>query len=269
MANFSSTLRMTLPVTGEFDDSWGDKINTNMEILEAGLAGQASISVSSGTYILSTADGAVAGDEARNLSLYVTGALASSAATILIPSAKKKFYVIHNATTGGYELRLGPNTSNYAVLPSGDSLVYTDGNNTRVLDLSGTATITGMQEDISDNTDAINETTARLNTQIDRINGIATAVINSQLPIGTIIATSMGPLTEGVAPNYGSWANGATDPSQNLREKTLVGANLAASSPFRPDGSVGGLYTMHSSQLGDAFNNYPPYHVVTFHRRVA
>ena len=92
MASTYSDLGLELMVTGENAGTWGDKTNTNLNLINQVAAGYESIALSDGgTVTLALTDGAVS--NARNMILKFTGTL-TSASTVTIPDALEKFYII-------------------------------------------------------------------------------------------------------------------------------------------------------------------------------
>jgi hypothetical protein len=99
MASTYSDLGLELMATGENAGTWGDKTNTNLNLINQVAAGYESIALSDGgTVTLALTDGALS--NARNMILKFTGTL-TSASTVTIPDALEKFYIIDlSAVTG-------------------------------------------------------------------------------------------------------------------------------------------------------------------------
>jgi hypothetical protein len=92
MASTYSDLGLELMATGENAGTWGDKTNTNLNLINQVAAGYESIALSDGgTVTLALTDGALS--NARNMILKFTGTL-TSASTVTIPDALEKFYII-------------------------------------------------------------------------------------------------------------------------------------------------------------------------------
>lgn len=100
--SYSDLLRIAKQATGENNNTWGNIVNSNsFEMFEDAIAGMATLSLAgSGDYTLSTNNGA--SDEARVAVLKGTG-LMTAARNIIVPSATKT-YVVHNATTGNFDM---------------------------------------------------------------------------------------------------------------------------------------------------------------------
>jgi len=127
MASTASTiLRLELMANGENDGTWGTKVNTNLGILESALTGTTAISTTGGDTTLTNVD--YTNDQAKKLSLDVTGALVSNA-TIIIPNAAKS-YKVFNRTSGAYTLTIKTASgSGILITQSTGCEVYCDGAN--------------------------------------------------------------------------------------------------------------------------------------------
>jgi hypothetical protein len=117
---YTSLLGLALPVTGELSGTWGDVVNTSITgLLDSAVAGATTLSTD-GDVTLSTTTGAA--NQARQAILLCTGARTAQR-TITAP-AQSKVYVVINATTGGYAVKLvgsGPTTG--VTIPAGTSAI--------------------------------------------------------------------------------------------------------------------------------------------------
>jgi len=92
MASTYSDLGLELMATGENAGQWGDKTNTNLNLINQVTAGYESIALSDGgTVTLALTDGTLS--NARNMILKFTGTL-TTASSVTIPDALEKFYII-------------------------------------------------------------------------------------------------------------------------------------------------------------------------------
>ena len=92
MASTYSDLGLELMATGENAGQWGDKTNTNLNLINQVTAGYESIALSDGgTVTLALTDGTLS--NARNMILKFTGTL-TTASIVTIPDALEKFYII-------------------------------------------------------------------------------------------------------------------------------------------------------------------------------
>jgi hypothetical protein len=127
MASSASTiLRLELMTQGENDSTWGTKTNTNLGMLESGLAGTTSISTTGGDTTLTNVD--YTNDQAKKRILDVSGTLVSNA-TIIIPNASKKFQVF-NRTTGSFTLTVKTSSGSGIEVPQSTVTdIYCNGSN--------------------------------------------------------------------------------------------------------------------------------------------
>jgi hypothetical protein len=126
-SSYTPSLRLVLPVTGELTGTWGDVTNQGLtELVDASIAGTASITMADANYTLSTADGTA--DEARKMFVVATGAL-TAARNIICPTASKLYFVA-NTTTGGFAVTLKTSAGTGVSIPNGAAMVlYCDGTN--------------------------------------------------------------------------------------------------------------------------------------------
>ena len=75
-SSYSSDLKIELMATGENPGTWGDKTNTNLNVIQQAVAGYEAIAVASGDVTLVMSNAAVS--NARNMTLKFTGTLAGN-----------------------------------------------------------------------------------------------------------------------------------------------------------------------------------------------
>jgi hypothetical protein len=126
-SSYTPSLRLVLPVTGELTGTWGDVTNQGLtELVDASIAGTASITMADANYTLSTADGTA--DEARKMFVVATGAL-TAARNIICPTASKLYFVA-NTTTGGFAVTFKTSAGTGISIPNGEAMVlYCNGTN--------------------------------------------------------------------------------------------------------------------------------------------
>lgn len=141
-SSHSDRLRLELMEPGENEDTWGERANTGIELIEEAIAGVASLNVAgTGDYTLSTSNAAT--DEARKALLSCTGTL-TGARNVIVP-AKEKIYYVSNGTSGAYDLTVKTSGGTGIAVPQGmTQAVYCDGTN--VLALSAPYVATGFQQ---------------------------------------------------------------------------------------------------------------------------
>ena len=90
-SSYSTDLKLELMVTGENAGTWGDKTNTNLNLVQQAIAGYESVPLTDlGTVTLTMSNAALS--NARNMVLKFTGTL-TGASTVTIPDAIEKFYI--------------------------------------------------------------------------------------------------------------------------------------------------------------------------------
>jgi len=94
-STYSTNIRAIKQGDGENPNSWGDLLNTNVDLYDEAIAGYVTVTVSSVDVTLTNSNGA--SDQSRHAFLYLTGTVTDSL-DIIIPAATKG-YVIHNAAT--------------------------------------------------------------------------------------------------------------------------------------------------------------------------
>ena len=94
-STFSSDLKIELMATGENPGTWGDKTNTNFNVIQQAIAGYQEIDVASSDVTLVMSNAAVS--NARNMTLKFTGTLAANR-TVNMPASIEKFFNIFDGT---------------------------------------------------------------------------------------------------------------------------------------------------------------------------
>ena len=135
-SSFSTDLKLELMVTGENSGTWGDKTNTNLNLLQQAIAGYQSIALTSTNTTLVMTDATIS--NARNAVIEFTGTLAANA-TVFVASGIEKTYTIKNSTTGAYTLALnqvGGASVIWGTTEKNIKGVYLNGTNANTIDLS-------------------------------------------------------------------------------------------------------------------------------------
>ena len=118
VTNFTSLLGLALPTTGDLSGTWGTTVNDSItSLLDSAVAGTTTLSTDADV-TLSTTNGVA--NQSRQAILLCTGAR-TAVRTITAPAASKT-YVIINATTGGYGVKIvgvGPTTG--VTIPNGNN----------------------------------------------------------------------------------------------------------------------------------------------------
>lgn len=124
-STYDPLLRLELQATGENENTWGDKTNSNIELLGQAIAGHVSVAITgSGDYSLSTSSGAT--DEARRAFITLSGTVTGTR-NIIVPSNSKTYYFRRN-TSGSFDINIKTASGAAATLPtSGVGTVVCDG----------------------------------------------------------------------------------------------------------------------------------------------
>ena len=137
MASSYSELGLELMVTGENAGTWGDKTNTNLNLVQQAIAGYQEISIAGGaqTTALVMTDAAVS--NARNAVIKFTGTITGNQ-IVTIPDSIEKTYIISNGTTGAFtvEFKTVSGTGvTFSTTDKGIKILFSDGTN--VVDVTG------------------------------------------------------------------------------------------------------------------------------------
>ena len=141
-SSYSTDLKLELMVTGENSGTWGDKTNTNLNLIQQAIAGFESIAITSTNTTLAMTDATIS--NARNAVLKFTGTITANC-TVFVASGIEKTYILENGTTGNFTVALnqvGGSSAIFAGTDKSNKLVYLDGTN--VVDL-GLVNLTGTQ----------------------------------------------------------------------------------------------------------------------------
>jgi len=131
MASTYTDLGLELMVTGENAGTWGDKTNTNLQLIQQGFAGYQEVSIAGGaqTTALAMTDGTLS--NARNQVIKFTGTITGNQ-IVTIPDSIEKAYTIVNGTSGAFTVQFktvsgsGPT---FSATEKNIMLVYSDGTN--------------------------------------------------------------------------------------------------------------------------------------------
>jgi hypothetical protein len=145
---YTTILKLALPVQGELSGTWGDVVNNNItQMVEQAVAGKAVINTWTGnSHTLTTADGTTSESRCAILELTDSGTALTGAGTVVCPT-NTKLYIVDNNTAEIITVQTAAGTG--VAVPVGKTmLVYCDGTNvvegvTHANSLSlGTSTVT-------------------------------------------------------------------------------------------------------------------------------
>lgn len=160
----STSLRLELQATGENLSTWGERLNDVIELIEQGLCGVITKSLTGNVTLTSTN---YASDEARNMVIKFTDGGLSGVPTVTVP-AVDKIYIIHNAGST-YNISISCGGTAATVRPGMRTIVYCDATDCFAIDPTldqiktaaaslamGSQKITGLAAGTAD-TDAVNK----------------------------------------------------------------------------------------------------------------
>jgi len=152
MPSSYSELGLELMVTGENSGTWGDKTNTNLELVQQAIAGYQAVTVNgTGTTTLVMTDATIS--NARNAVIQLTGTITANI-DVTIPDGIEKTYTLINGTTGAFTVQFKTVSGTgftFGTTEKNTALVYSDGTNvvevfqntTQLQDLSNLAVTNG------------------------------------------------------------------------------------------------------------------------------
>jgi len=201
MSSYSPSLRIELIDTGSQVGTWGQTTNQNLgTLLEAGVCGYTSVSVTSANQALTALNGAP--DQSRNMSIALT--TTTSAAFNVYAPPSPKTYIIYNASAHAATIFnstvIGNTTAagTGVTVPAGRTIsVWSDGTNFRAqLDTLPSGTTGVTQVPGTNNT--LLATTAF-------VQAARTATLEAVYPIGSIYTNATNATNPGTLLGFGTW----------------------------------------------------------------
>ena len=203
---YTSILKLALPVQGELSGTWGDVVNDNItSMVEEAIAGRKVINTWTGnSHTLTTADGVTSESRAAILTLTDTGTALTGAGTVVCPAASK-VYIVENGTGQTITVKTSSGTG-IAVPNTKNMVVFCDGTNVEEgitninsLALNGDgATVSSIKDE--DNM-ASNSATALatqqsikayVDSQVGTVDTLAEVLANGNTTGGTDVAVGTG-----------------------------------------------------------------------------
>ena len=132
MASTFTTLGIEKMATGENAGTWGDKTNTNLDIVNTALSGYVEQSIAGGadTTALAILDGA-ATSVAQNAVIKLTGSITGNQ-IVTVPDSVEKVYIITNGTSGAYTVQFKTVSGTgvtFSTTDKGTKFFFSDGTN--------------------------------------------------------------------------------------------------------------------------------------------
>lgn len=131
--SFTTNLRIRMPQTGAYNNTWGQRLNADMMALfDAAITGRSQITLSGSTYSLpAMTDGAAS--DSRAFCLNFIGAPSGTVTVTLPVSVVKKFYLIDNQSGQSVILTYSGSTDTVTVATGIRKLIWCDGTNVWVV----------------------------------------------------------------------------------------------------------------------------------------
>tara|TARA_E500000318_G_scaffold4074_2_gene4368 strand:- start:9713 stop:10786 length:1074 start_codon:yes stop_codon:yes gene_type:complete len=127
-SSFSTDLKLELMVTGENSGTWGDKTNTNLNLVQQAIAGYEEIDVASADVTLAMTNATLS--NARNAVLKLTGTLAGTRVVNVPDGIEKTYIVVDGTTRSGNTLTIKTVSGTGVAIPEGKTvIVFADGTN--------------------------------------------------------------------------------------------------------------------------------------------
>ena len=147
MASTFTTLGIEKMATGENAGTWGDKTNTNLDIINVAVSGYVEQAVTSGgTLALSITDGAATAT-AQNAVIKLTGTITGNS-IVTVPDSVEKVYIVTNGTSGAYTVQFKTASGTgvtFGVSEKTTKLLYSDGTNIVDAGFGGAADMEGRE----------------------------------------------------------------------------------------------------------------------------
>jgi len=243
MASTFTDLGIEKMATGENAGTWGDKTNTNLEIVEKAIAGYVEKSIAGGaqTTTLSIQDGdsTESTSIARHAVIKLTGSITGNQ-VVTVPDSIEKVFIVTNGTSGAFTVQFKTASGTgitFGVSEKTTRLVYSDGTNLvdagfggsldlegreLVLDADGDTSITADTDDQIDikvaGSDQIKITDGAIIPSTDNDIDLGTASLEFKNAFfdGTVTADAFaGPLTGDVTGNVSGTAATVTTAAQS------------------------------------------------------
>jgi ABC-type iron transport system FetAB permease component len=130
-SSYSTDLKLELMVTGENAGTWGDKTNTNLNLIQQAIAGYQEVSIAGGaqTTALVMSDATIS--NARNAVIKFTGTITGNQ-IVTIPDSIEKMYTLINGTSGAFTVQFKTVSGTgftFGTTEKNAVLVYSDGTN--------------------------------------------------------------------------------------------------------------------------------------------
>lgn len=132
MPTYTTNLGIQKPVNGTQNGTWGDTVNTNMDIIDVGVNGVKSVTLFGASGSIDTSDGTVSATGGQYKTIILGGSITNGSGSpfplTVTPSTVQKLYFFKNTTAAYVEVEQGAGTTTAVIPPGYGAIVYTDGN---------------------------------------------------------------------------------------------------------------------------------------------
>jgi hypothetical protein len=123
-STYTNNLGIQKPANGEQSGTWGDTVNTNSDILDIGINGVLSLSLTGTTSTLTTSDGVVSNGQYK--ALVLTGTPSGTHTITISPNDAQKIYHVYNTTAQTVIFTQGSG-GNVTLLAGDSTIISSDG----------------------------------------------------------------------------------------------------------------------------------------------
>jgi len=156
-SSYTSSLRLTLPVTGSLTGAWGDTVNNGITtLLDNAVAGSVTVTMTADTnHTLTVSSGAT--DQSRYMFINLSGGPHTITTNVICP-AVSKLYVVTNNTSGSQSILFKTSAGTGVTIANGGRVIlYCDGTNVTSVDgiqSLSTGALSLLTSDVNVNTSA-------------------------------------------------------------------------------------------------------------------
>jgi len=229
-SSYSTDLKIELMVTGENSGTWGDKTNTNWNVVQQAITGFEAISIAGGSQTTALVMSNATISNARNMVLSFTGTITGNQ-TITIPDGIEKFYLLYNGTSGAFTVTFKTVSGTGITLTQGNyCFAYSDGTNVYQVDHTNLSGTVGTAQIASG---AV--TTAKISTNAITTALLDTAAVTTAKISANAITTAL--LDTGAVTSV-KIASAAVGPTQLANTAVTAGSYTAASITVDAQGRI-------------------------------
>ena len=235
--------------TGENAGTWGDKTNTNLNLIQQAIAGYQDISIAGGAQTTALTMDNASISNARNAVIKLTGTITGNQ-VVTIPDGIEKTYIVSNGTVGAFTVQFktasGTGTT-FSTTDKGIIILFVDGTN--VVDVNSNLSAITIAENLSV-------------TGTSSFTGVATFASTPVFPSGVGLIPSGGIImwsgTIASIPSGFLLCDGSSG-TPDLRDKFIIGANADSGgaaktnitgTPSQTGGTKDAIVVSHTHTVG-------------------